>query len=623
MRPENSPTDMKNRRQAHGVYTKPGRMLAVIALSIIIAEMVIMVGFELFPGLPVMWLIIVDPLILVATLLPILYFSLFRPLIRMIAQVEASEEGKGHEKELAQGYLDIAGVMIVVLDASARVTLINKKGREILGYSEADILGKDWISTFVPERARHEIKAVFNSLMNGDYEFAGYYENTVLTADGQERTILWHNSVLKEDGRPTGTLSSGEDITERKLAENALRLSEARYRLLHSTAFDAIIIADAADTIIDANSTAERIFGYSRQELIGMAVTRLMPEPYRSRHSQALRRFLDTGVTSAQGRILELEGLRKNGEVFPIEIALGSFSCAGDKNFTGTIRDITERKRAEREKESARQRLNQAAKMEAIGRFAGGIAHDFNNILTSIEGNAELALETLPAGDPQKKRIEGIMLSATSASRLVKQLMVFAKGHAEEKKVIDLNKVITDMLGMVTRLIGSGIEVRTDLDERPYGVSADASSIGQVLMNLAGNARDAMSGEGTITIKTEKTTVTQALASIIPGARPCNALRLSISDTGVGMDKDLVEQIFEPFFTTKEDGKGFGFGLSMVYGIIKDHGGWITVESTPGKGTTFSIFLPAVEEDEQAGQGAGQGYKEMGAASRPAEKTDQ
>lgn len=622
MRAEDETPALKKHSDKRGAYTEPRRVLAVIALSIVITELIVMLGLEAFPGLSTAWRIIADPLLLVATLSPILYFFLFRPLIKMVSQVEAAEEGKGRERELAQGYLDIAGVMIVVLDKDARVTLINKKGREVLGYSEADIIGKDWISSFVPERSRQEIRAVFRSLMNGDYEFAGYYENAVLTADGHERIILWHNTVLKEDGRPTGTLSSGEDITERKYAENALRQSEARYRLVHDTAFDAIITADATDTIIDVNSTAERIFGYQREEIIGMKVTCLMPEPYRKRHSKALGRFLDTGVTSAQGRILELEGLRKNGEVFPIEIALGSFSCAGGKNFTGTIRDITERKRAEREKEFAQRRLNQAAKMEAIGRFAGGIAHDFNNILTSIEGNAELAFETMPESDPLKKRIEGIMLSAASASRLVKQLMIFAKGHAEEKRPIDINTAVTEILGMVTRLIGSGIEVVTEFEKRPYSITADASSIGQVLMNLAGNARDAMAGGGMLTIKTENTSVSFAQSASIPGAHPCEAVRLSISDTGIGMDKDLVEQIFEPFFTTKEEGKGFGFGLSMVYGIIKDHGGWITVESSPGKGTTFSIYLPAISKEEKTDPDNQPGYGDMQAFSGQTEGRD-
>lgn len=591
-----------------GAYREPLRTLAVISLSILITETMVMLALETFAGLSAPWRIIIDPLLLVATLSPILYFFLFRPLIRLVSEVESAEADKGHEKEKAQRYLDIAGVMIVVLDADAKVALINRKGCEILGYTEADIIGKDWISFFVPERSRQEIRAVFRSLMNGDFEFAGYYENAVACADGRERTILWHNTVLKEDGRPTGTLSSGEDITERKAAEKALRQSEARYRLLHDTAFEAIITADANDAIIDANASAERIFGYPREELIGMGVTRLMPEPYRKRHVQSLKRFIETGITAAQGRILELEGLRKNGEIFPIEIALGSFSYAGDINFTGTIRDITERKRAEREKELAQLRLNQAARMEAIGRFAGGIAHDFNNILTSIEGNAELASEGLPEGDPLKEWIEGITLSVTSASRLVRQLMLFSRGHEAEKAPIDINRAIKEIIGMVTRLLGSGVEVKTEFEEDPYSILADGDSIGQVLMNLAANAKDAMTSGGTLTIKTENTSISHVQAAEIPGARPCDAVKLSVTDTGAGMDRDLVEHIFEPFFTTKEAGKGFGFGLSMVYGIIKDHGGWITVESAPGIGTSFSIYLPALNRELQDGPANEPGY---------------
>lgn len=583
----------KGRDKGIRLYRSPFRLLLIIAGSIFATEALVMLLIAYLQEESPFLHAILDSTLLLILLLPVLYFFLLRPLVRLVDERRNAEIELTKERDTAHKYLDIAGVIILVLDTEGSVRLINKRGSEILGFNENEIIGKDWIKNFIPHRLRNEIEIEFKTIIEGKSQLPGYYENPILAKGGEERTILWSNRLLIENGKITGVLSSGEDITERKRAERALKESETRYRLVHNTAFDAILISNALDRVIDCNPSAEKTFGYGEGELIGIELIKLMPEQFRQRHLRGLKRFLETGVSTTQGRVLELEGLRKNGEVFPIELVLNSFTLGGVLHFTGMIRDITERRRAEREKEEIQNRLNQAQKMEAIGRFAGGIAHDFNNILTSIRGNAELALEDLDKSDPLYPRLNDIVLSVLHASKLTQQLLLFSRGQAAEKVPLNINAIIENLLVIITRLIGANITISADLAPDIWTIFADEGSTEQVLMNLALNARDAMPNGGILTMKTENMVFDIEQCKGIPEAHPGEVVCLSISDTGVGMKKELIGRIFEPFFTTKEAGKGTGFGLTVVYGIIKQHEGWIKVESEPGKGTTFSIYIPA------------------------------
>ena len=575
-------------------FWSPLRIVAVVAVSIFFSELLVMIIlFFLSERLDPIHAIILDAPLLILILSPLLYFFLFHPLITMVRQRREAELSAMREKERFQSYLDVAGIIVVVLDTEGRVQLINRRGCEILDYREDEILGKKWIDHFVPERIKDELSFAFRAVLAGDLETAGYYENPVLTRRGEERTILWHNTVLTEQGRVINTLSSGEDITERKLTEKALKESETRYRLVHDTAFDGIIISNAQDRIIDCNESAARIFGFSREELMGQDVLVLVPDKYRKLHKEGLKRFLTTGISKIQGRIMELEGVRKHGEVFPMELALNNFMLGGQIHFTGMVRDITDRKKAEREREIIQTRLSQSQKMEAIGRFAGGIAHDFNNILTAIRGNAELALEDIGKTDPSYKKIDSIITSVLLASKLTRQLLLFSRGQRFELVPLNTNKLIEDLLVMISRIIGESISISTELAPGLWTIEADEGNIEQVIMNLSVNARDAVPEGGRLTIRTENMVIDEERAKSIPDARPGEVVCLTVADTGTGIEKDLLPRIFEPFFTTKEAGKGTGFGLSIVYSIVKQHNGWVTVSSQPGKGTTFRIYLPA------------------------------
>jgi len=575
-------------------YHSPVRLIVIIAISVFLIEALVMAFLIMVPDLSYINEILLDPALVIVLLSPILYFFLLRPLLRLMSELNEYGRELKSERDKMHSYLEVAGVMILVLDASGKVVLINKKGCEILGYAEDEIIGRDWFNGFVPQRARAVAWQLFSDLVAGKTSVAGYYETLVLAKGGEERTILWHNALLKENDTVSGVLNSGEDITERKRIEKALIDSEMRYRLIHNTVFDGIVITDATDTIVDMNPSAEEMFGYEKGEIVGSPLVTLMPEKYRERHSDGVKRFLDTGLSVIQGRITEFEGLKKNGEVFPIELIVSTFSLGAEINFTGTIRDITDRKRSEHEKELIQARLSQSQKMEAIGRFAGGIAHDFNNILTSIRGNAELALEKVDKSNPLYARLDGIVLSVLHASKLTRQLLLFSRGQPFELQPLTVNGIIERMLKMISRIIGEGFTISTDLLPELWSVRADEGNIEQVIMNLAINARDAMPDGGKLSIKTENVTVTDDYRKGVPDAVPGNSVCITVADNGVGINKEHINRIFEPFFTTKESDKGTGVGLAMVYGVIKQHGGWITVKSKPGEGTVFKIYLPAI-----------------------------
>lgn len=577
-------------------HGSPVKILSIIALSIFVAEFMVMLILYFTPHESVITHALIDSGILIVLLSPILFFFLFRPLISHVNERKRVELDLIKERDRAQRYLDVAGVMLLVLDHKGKVKLINKRGCEILGCEESEIVGKDWFENFIPERVRNEVREVFLRILSRGGETGENYENPIVRRSGDERVIYWHNRILRENGKIVGTLSSGEDVTERKEAEGALRESETRYRLIHDSAFDAIIIADAVDKVIECNPSAEKMFGYDNGEMIGVNIEMLMPRHFRERHKEGLERFLETRESKIQGRVLELEGLRKSGEVFPIELILSSFTMGEDIYFSGTIRDITERKLAEEEKIQMQAQLNQVQKMEAIGTLAGGVAHDFNNMLTAIRGNAELAMEDVGPETPVYSRLNEIVLSVSHASKLTRQLLLFSRKQPIRLFPLDINRAVESILPIITRLLGEEIEVASELAEDIWTVKADESNIEQVLLNLAVNARDAMPKGGRITVKTENRTFSEAEVRGVPGAQPGKTVCFSVSDTGPGISEEVRHRIFEPFFSTKEPGEGTGLGLAVVYGIVKQHRGWITVDSRPGEGSTFRVCIPALPE---------------------------
>jgi PAS domain S-box-containing protein len=259
----------------------------------------------------------------------------------------------------------------------------------------------------------------------------------------------------------------------------------------------------------------------------------------------------------------------------------------------GTNSDITMQMELEGERENMRAQLLQAQKMEAVGTLAGGMAHDFNNLLTTIKGYSDISLANLDENNPLYKNIKQIQKSVTRASTLTNQLLLFSRKQLMLPNAININETINNMLMLLDRVIGENIQIRTDLLSDIWKIWADEGNIEQVIMNLAVNARDAMPDGGVIKIKTENVIIKKDDAYNIPESRPGQFVHLSFSDSGIGMSDEVMKHIFEPFFTTKEVGKGTGLGLSVIYGIISQHKGWLTVESQERKGSTFHMYIPA------------------------------
>jgi len=368
----------------------------------------------------------------------------------------------------------------------------------------------------------------------------------------------------------------------RKHAEDNVRQSESQFRALFENALDAVLIANDQGAYVDANPAACDLLGVSYNEVIGRTINAFTEQDDPGAASGMLQQFLK------EGRIRgELRLRRADGNVVEVEFSATANFLPG--RHLALLRDVTERRKLE-------EQLRQSQKLESVGMLAGGIAHDFNNILTVITGYSDLTLKGLDNGDPLVNYVEGIEKAAARAASLTRQLLAFSRKQVLQPKVIDLNSVIMNIEKMLGRLVGEDMELCTSPGFGLGSVKADPGQIGQVILNLVVNARDAMPKGGKITIETANIYLDEEYARQHIAVQPGWYVMLAVTDNGHGMDVETQRNIFEPFFTTKEQGKGTGLGLSTVYGIVKQSGGNILVYSEVGVGTTFKIYFPLVDE---------------------------
>ncbi len=388
---------------------------------------------------------------------------------------------------------------------------------------------------------------------------------------------------------PLATLALGWLLAGRLQREKtleAMAASEARYRsLFEATNVGKSVTLPTGE--IQVNQAFCDMLGYGQEELRQKTWQELTPAEEISPINDLLSALLDGGKGSVR---FEKRYLHKNGSNVWADV---SATVQRDKDgnplhFITTVVDITER-------ESLEAQLRQAQKLESVGRLAGGVAHDFNNILTTIIGTAELMLGDVPADAPLRNDIQEIKAAGERAASLTRQLLAFSRKQVLQPEVINLNDTIQSMTKMLRRMLPENIEVQTALAEDLDQVEADEGQIEQVVMNLAINARDAMPAGGRMTIETVNVDLDETYARSHASVNSGSFVMLSVSDTGIGMSKEVQEQVFEPFFTTKDQGKGTGLGLSTVYGIVKQSNGSIWVYSEPDKGTTIKIYLPRVE----------------------------
>lgn len=383
-----------------------------------------------------------------------------------------------------------------------------------------------------------------------------------------------------------------------EIAELQRQLAEAkgRFRSLMDNCVDALIIIDETGTILDFNPAAEKIFQFETTEVLGKNVSVLMPQPYHSAHDGYLRNYMTTGEAKIIGIGREVVGRRKDDTTFPMELSVGEMPDGGTRNFVGIVRDITHRRTIETQ-------LLQASKMEAIGQLTGGIAHDFNNLLAILTMDLEM-LSDLTEDNAESAELvtEALDVTRTGAD-LTQRLLAFSRRQTLVPTATNINEMVLSITELLRRTLGAGIRIDTSGPQNLWSVMIDRGQLENTLINLAINARDAMPDGGKLAITCENLTLEEADEPAFDQMLAGEYVRLSFTDTGVGMPTEVVQRAFEPFFTTKEGRHGTGLGLSMVYGFVKQSGGNVTIYSAEGSGTTINLCFPRADGVENEGKG--------------------
>jgi PAS domain S-box-containing protein len=611
-------------------------------------------------------------------------------------------------RESERRFREIMGnmrLLAVMLDREGRVLFANAFLLRLTGWTLEEITHRDWFALFVPPDQSAQVKEKY--LARVERTPAPYYEYHIMTRPGERRLVAWSSTALLDvAGEVIGVAGIGEDVTDRKKAEEALRKSEENFRNIVGNA-PVGIFQSTADRLATVNPTLVRMFGYESPEdmLVNVPVSAaLFVQP--EQRAEIVRRAMESGSFAAR----EVEYRRKDGSTFTANLRMRA-ACdekGGLKFLEGFVEDITEAKRREAElvkmsraieqspvtiiitdpagrieyvnpkftqmtgytseealgqntrmlksgkttaaeyermweaiktgrewrgefmtkakdgrlfwefavispivgkagqithflavkediteRKRLEERLREAQKMEAIGQLAGGVAHDFNNILAATLMHLGLLQQSSQLSPAAKESLQEVERETLRAANLTRQLLLFGRRHVAKVEPLDLNELINELMKMLRRLLGEQIDIRFQSFHEAVWVSADSGMMEQVVMNLCINARDAMPGGGQLTLATARVELPAPSVDTHPDARPGRFVCLSVADTGCGMEESVLKRIFEPFFTTKEVGKGTGLGLASVYGIVKQHGGWVEVESVVSRGSVFRVYLPA------------------------------
>ena len=507
--------------------------------------------------------------------------------VRDITERKESEDNLQFEHERFQMLAHNAPFGMFMLSEKGDCEYINPKFVELFGYELQDIRdGRHWLKLAYPDdTCRHKVISAWKQDLSGAKPGEMHPRRfTVTCKDGSQKIIHFRTVKLSRDKY----VMTCEDATERTKTLEALRESEQKYRTIIDTIADGYHETDLSGNILIFNHSLCEILGYSEEELRGMSYRDLMDERNARRVYDAYNEVYRTGKANRgfHHEIIRKDGAKRNCVV---SVALIKDSSGQPDGFRGIFRDVTERLQLE-------DQLRQAAKMEAIGQLAGGIAHDFNNILTAIIGYSDVLIQRLGEDSAHSDKALQINRAALRAANLTRQLLAFSRKQILDLRPLNLNEALTGFEKMLRPLIGENIDLVIAPDPNAAKTMSDPGQIEQILLNLAINARDAMPAGGRLTIETRNAFLDEEYARAHSEVRPGPYVMLAVSDTGIGMDSYVLSRIFEPFFTTKEKEKGTGLGLSTVYGIVKQHRGHINAYSEVGRGTTFKVYLPVIED---------------------------
>lgn len=510
---------------------------------------------------------------------------------RLTEALTQRDQALAQAQERAQAYLDIVGVMVVMLNRNGNLILANRTARAVLGCdAEETCQGSRWFDNFIPETERKTLRAHFNDLMAGTAELAASREGMILTRQGHRRLIAWHNTLLRApDGRILGTLSAGEDITETRQVQEALRLSEERLRLAQEVARVGTYEWNITSGMITWTPELEALHGLSPGEYGGTLkhwLRLVHPDDLALAHREIDRALQSDGIVDAEWRVIwpdaSVHWLAGRGRV--IRAADGQAL-----RMIGINIDITERKRLQAQ-------LQQAQKMEALGQLTGGIAHDFNNILASVLGFARLA-RRLPGPNPRlTEYLDEIIQAGERARDLVVKMLAFGRGQpGREARSLAPLALAKEAMKMLAAAIPASIRVETRFQEDLPDIALEPVAFHQILVNLVINARDAVGDKGKISVSLAACRSKNTECALCHADCTGEFVELSVHDNGPGIPQAILPRIFEPFFSTKEPGKGSGMGLAMVHGLVRGAGGHFRVQSSPGEGTLFNVYLPIAQ----------------------------
>jgi two-component system cell cycle sensor histidine kinase/response regulator CckA len=485
-------------------------------------------------------------------------------------------------KDQFQAMIENTSDIIAILDVNGIIRYMSPSAERVLGFTPSELVATCWFDRLHPDDLA-AARLAFERML-GRPGVAPAVERRYRHKNGSWRVIEIIGNNQFSEPAIDGIIATAHDITNRKATEAELTASQDRYRELFENAIEMVYTHDLAGKLTSLNKMAEALTGYNREEALGMNISEIIAPEYRALSREMTERKIG-GETKTT---YELEIISKQGVRILLEVSTRLiFHMGRPVAVQGIARDITERRQFE-------SHLLQSQKMEAIGRLAGGVAHDFNNLLTVIAGYSQWMLDQIPQDAPLAENASEILFAANRAAALTNQLLAFSRNQVIQPIIVDLNSLVAQFDQMLRRVIGEDIDliVKTSYD---LGlIRADPGQMEQVILNLVVNARDAMPMGGRLTIETANTKIGADSVRTMPDCLPGEYVMLAVSDTGSGIDEAVKPHIFEPFFTTKEMGKGTGLGLSTVYGIVKQGGGHISVDSELGSGTMFRMYFPQV-----------------------------
>jgi PAS domain S-box-containing protein len=502
---------------------------------------------------------------------------------RDITARKLAEKTQQKERDFISAVVNTVGSLVVVIDREANIIQFNRACEQLTGYSFEEVQGRNLIDLFILPEERASTTHEFKNLCAG--QFPNTYENHWVTRQGIPRVIAWSNTALIDaNAEVEYVIGTGNDITERKRAEAQIEEQAA----FLDKARDAILARDLEGKILFWNSGAERIYGWTRQEVMGRNIGGLLyADPGKFEEFN--------GRTISQGEWHgELQHLTKDKGEITIEArwTLIRDNEGNPKSVLAINTDITEKKKIEAQ-------FMRAQRMESIGTLAGGVAHDLNNILTPIMMAIEI-LQELSTHPQAKNILKTIELSAKRGADIVRQVLSFARGLEGQRIEVQPKHLLKDLENIIKDTFPKDIRMQFSVPNDIWTILGDPTQVHQILLNLCVNARDAMPNGGALTIGVENCALDEQYAAMHIQAKPGCYVKISVTDSGTGIPPDLIDKIFEPFFTTKALNKGTGLGLSTVMAIVKSHDGIVNVYSETGKGTTFNVYLPAMESSTEA-----------------------